>query len=183
MPHRNLGGALEAPLFERIAILGAGLIGSSIARAIRKAGAAKSIVIADSSADVLARAEALQLGDAYQLDARTAAQAADLIIFCVPVGAYAEVAKHIAPALVRGAIVSDVGSVKGAVIASLSSNLPDHVHLVPAHPVAGTEQSGPEAGFASLFINRWCILTPPQGADETAVGKDRGAMGRVRSQC
>ena len=98
---------------------------------------------------------------------------ADCVILCAPVGANEAIGRAIAPALQPGAIVSDVGSVKGAVIAALKSTLPAHARLVPAHPVAGTEQSGPDAGFASLFINRWCILTPPEGTDEQAITKVR----------
>ena len=111
-------------------------------------------------------------------DPRDAVAGADLVIFCVPVGANAELAEAIAPALAPGAIVSDVGSVKGAVVAALGAQLPDDVHLVPAHPVAGTEQSGPDAGFATLFVNRWCILTPPEGADAAAVRQGRRRSGR-----
>ena len=96
---------------------------------------------------------------------------ADLVIFCVPVGAEPRSCAKVAPALEQGAIVSDVGSVKGAVIAALSPHLPEGVQLVPAHPVAGTEQSGPDAGFATLFVNRWCILTPPEGVDPAATRK------------
>ena len=162
---------LDAPLFSRIAIVGVGLIGSSIARAVRRVGAAGTLVLADASASVLERARALALGDVYCASAAEAAEDADLVILCVPVGANESVAKEIAPALKAGAIVSDVGSVKGAVIAAIAPHMPAGAHLVPAHPVAGTEQSGPEAGFAGLFINRWCILTPPEGADEEAVAK------------
>ena len=100
-----------------------------------------------------------------------AVEGADLVIVCIPVGACGDVAKEIAPHLAPGAIVSDVGSVKGAVVARHGPHLPKNVHFVPAHPVAGTEFSGPDAGFAELFVNRWCILTPPQGADPAAVEK------------
>ena len=96
---------------------------------------------------------------------------ADLVIVCVPVGACGEVAKEIAPQLKEGAIVSDVGSVKSAIVRDMSPHLPASVHFVPAHPVAGTEHSGPDAGFAELFVGRWCILTPPQGTEPAAVDK------------
>ena len=171
MSQRSPVRAFEAPLFERIAILGVGLIGSSIARAIRKTRAARELVLSDTSAEALARAETLGLGDVYRADAREAVAGADLVIFCVPVGANADLADQVGSAITPGAIVSDVGSVKAAVVAALAPRLPDGVHLVPAHPVAGTEQSGPDAGFASLFVNRWCILTPPEGTDEAAVSK------------
>jgi cyclohexadieny/prephenate dehydrogenase len=169
----KLGPPLAEPIFERIAIIGVGLIGSSIARAARRRNAAGAIALADSSAEVRGRAEALKLGDRVFASAAEAAAGADLVILCTPVGADESVAQEIAPALKAGAIVSDVGSVKGAVIAALSPHLPAGVHLVPAHPVAGTEQSGPDAGFATLFVNRWCILTPPEGTPESAVAKLR----------
>jgi cyclohexadieny/prephenate dehydrogenase len=165
----RLGPPLEAPIFDELAIIGVGLIGSSIARAARKRGAARRIVLADRSREVLARAEALGLGDHMTGDLKHAVRTADCVLLCAPVGANEAIGRAIGPALKGGAIVSDVGSVKGAVIAALEPVLPPHARLVPAHPVAGTEQSGPDAGFAALFINRWCILTPPEGADQKAV--------------
>jgi len=169
----RLGLALAAPLFERIAIIGIGLIGSSIARAARRKKVAKTIVVADCSREALARATALGFADEVAASSAEAAAGADFVIFCVPVGANEALAREIAPALKAGAIVSDVGSVKGAVIAAIAPHLPEGVHLIPAHPVAGTEQSGPDAGFATLFLNRWCILTPPEGADASAVERVR----------
>ncbi len=160
---------LAEPVFDRLAIVGVGLIGSSLARAARKQNAARKIVIADASAEALGRAEALKLGDALTGDVAEAAAGADCVILCAPVGETRAIGEALAPALKAGAIVSDVGSVKGAVIAELESILPEHARLVPAHPVAGTEQSGPDAGFATLFVNRWCILTPPSGANAAAV--------------
>jgi len=165
----RLGPALAAPIFETVAVIGVGLIGSSIALAARRRGAAKKIVLSDRSADVLARAEALRLGDETVSDLSAAVRDADLVMLCAPVGANAEIGRAIAGSLKSGAVVSDAGSVKGAVVAALAPILPKSVHFVPAHPVAGTEQSGPEAGFPELFINRWCILTPPVGTDEGAV--------------
>ena len=165
----RLGPPLDEPIFDELAIIGVGLIGSSVARAVRRRKAARRIVLVDRSEETLARADALALGDETTSDAARAVENADCVILCVPVGANEEVAGAIAPALRRGAIVSDVGSVKGAVISALEPILPSHARFVPAHPVAGTEQSGPDAGFASLFINRWCILTPPDGADPEAV--------------
>ena len=169
----RLGAPLDQPIFEELAIIGAGLIGSSIARAARRRHAARRIVLADRSVAALERAKALSLGDVVTDDVTRAVSHADCVILCAPVGANEEVGRAIAPALPPGTIVSDVGSVKGAVIAALKSTLPAHARLVPAHPVAGTEQSGPDAGFASLFINRWCILTPPEGTDDEAVSKVR----------
>jgi len=169
----RLGEPLAEPIFEQLAIIGVGLIGSSIARAARRRHAARRIVLADHSVGVLEQAKALSLGDAVTDDPARAVRSADCVILCAPVGANEAIGRAIAPALQPGAIVSDVGSVKGAVIAALKSTLPAHARLVPAHPVAGTEQSGPDAGFASLFINRWCILTPPEGTDEQAITKVR----------
>ena len=164
---------LDEPVFDELAIIGIGLIGSSLARAARKANAARRIVVADHSPETLARAEALNLGDAFTADLAEAARNADCVVLCAPIGAYGAIARTIGPTLKPGAIVSDVGSVKGAVIAELAAILPAHARLVPAHPVAGTEQSGPDAGFAALFVNRWCILTPPNGADAEAVRRVR----------
>jgi cyclohexadieny/prephenate dehydrogenase len=167
----RLGKPLAEPIFEELAIIGVGLIGSSIARAARHRHAARRIVLADQSIEVLARAKALGLGDVVTDDLARAATHADCVILCAPVGANDAIGRAIAPALRSGAIVSDVGSVKADVIAALKPTLPAHARLVPAHPVAGTEYSGPDAGFASLFINRWCILTPPDGTDEQAIMK------------
>ncbi len=121
----------------------------------------------------MARAQALALGDKWTSDLANAVSNADCVILCAPVGANESIGRAIASSLKPGAIVSDVGSVKGAVIATLAPVLPRHAHFIPGHPVAGTEQSGPDAGFASLFVNRWCILTPPEGADPAAEGKMR----------
>jgi cyclohexadieny/prephenate dehydrogenase len=169
----RLGEPLAEPIFEELAIIGVGLIGSSIARAARRRDAAQRIVLADHSVGVLERAKALSLGDVVTDDLARAVSNADCVILCAPVGANEAIARAIASALKPGAIVSDVGSVKGAVIAALRPALPAHARLVPAHPVAGTEYSGPDAGFATLFINRWCILTPPEGTDEEAIAKVR----------
>jgi cyclohexadieny/prephenate dehydrogenase len=169
----RLGPPLAEPIFEELAIIGVGLIGSSIARAARHRHAARRIVLADLSVGVLERAKALGLGDVVTDDLARAVSGADCVILCAPVGANETIGRAIAPALQQGAIVSDVGSVKGAVVAALAPVLPSHARLVPAHPVAGTEHSGPDAGFASLFVNRWCILTPPEGTDDEAVEKLR----------
>jgi len=157
------------PLFDKVAILGIGLIGSSLARAIRRAGAAKTIVTFDGNPAHRARALELGVVDQAPDSVADAVTGADLVIYAVPMGAYAELAAQVAPHLAPGAIVSDVGSVKMAVIRDLGPHIPDGVHLVPAHPIAGTENSGPEAGFAELFQGRWSIVTPPPGTDEAAV--------------
>ncbi|MEI9925090.1 MAG: prephenate/arogenate dehydrogenase family protein [Bradyrhizobium sp.] len=162
-----------APLFNKIALIGFGLIGGSIARAARAQGLAGEIVTTARSAKTRARVMELGIVD-YVLETNAqAVENADLVILCIPVGACGPVAQEIAGHLKRGAIVSDVGSVKGAVVRDMAPYLPEGVHFVPAHPVAGTEHSGPDSGFAELFINRWCILTPPEGTDAAAVEKLR----------
>jgi cyclohexadieny/prephenate dehydrogenase len=157
------------PLFNRLALIGTGLIGSSIARAARMQGAVREIAATARSAGTRRRVAELGLADQV-LDTNAAAVAgADLVIVCAPVGACGDIAKEIAPHLKDGAVVSDVGSVKGAIVRDMAPHLPAAVHFVPAHPVAGTEHSGPDAGFAELFVERWCILTPPEGTDPDAV--------------
>jgi cyclohexadieny/prephenate dehydrogenase len=157
------------PLFNRLALIGTGLIGSSIARAARAQGAARSIVTTARSAATRRRVAELGIADQVVETNAAAVEGADLVIICIPVGASGAVAQEIAPHLQPGAIVSDVGSVKGAVLRDMAPHIPAGVHLIPAHPVAGTEYSGPDAGFAELFVNRWCILTPPPDADKDAV--------------
>jgi cyclohexadieny/prephenate dehydrogenase len=162
------------PIFESVAIIGVGLIGSSLARAIRRVNAAGKISLADISPHVLERAQLLGLGDAYHLSASSAVQGADAVFFCVPVGANGAIASEVTRSLKPGVIVSDVGSVKAAVIDAIGPHLPPNAHFVPGHPVAGTEESGPESGFATLFANRWCILTPPQGTCADAIARISG---------
>jgi cyclohexadieny/prephenate dehydrogenase len=161
----------RAPIFDKAALIGLGLIGSSIARAIRAFGAARRISASDASADVVARVAALGIADEATTDAAEAVRGADLVILCVPVGVCGEVARMIAPNLSPGAVLSDVGSVKSAVVAQIAPHVPASVHFIPAHPIAGTEYSGPDAGFATLFQNRWCILTPQPDADAAAALK------------
>jgi cyclohexadieny/prephenate dehydrogenase len=160
---------MSKPLFDTLAIIGPGLIGSSIARAARAQGAVRAIVTSSRSPETRGRVVALGIADHVVATNAEAVQGADLVIVCVPVGVCGAVAEEIAPHLKAGAIVSDVGSVKGAIVRDMGPHLPDAVHFVPAHPVAGTEHSGPDAGFAELFENRWCILTPPEGTDPEAV--------------
>ncbi|OCJ03004.1 prephenate dehydrogenase [Rhizobium sp. AC44/96] len=155
--------------FDRIALIGIGLIGSSLAHDIKRLGLAKEVVIATRSADTLKRAEELQLGDRYTTSSAEAVKDADLIIVSVPVGASESVAKEIASSLKPGAIVTDVGSTKASVIAQMAPHMPENVHFIPGHPLAGTEKSGPDAGFPGLFEGRWCIFTPLAGTDETAL--------------
>ena len=159
------------PLFARIALIGFGLIGGSIARAARAQGLAGEIVTTARSPATRARVKELGIVDRVVETNAEAVKDADLVILCIPVGACGPVAKEIAPHLKPGAIISDVGSVKGAVVQEMVPHLPKGVHFVPAHPIAGTEHSGPDSGFAELFVNRWCILTPPAGTDPAAVQK------------
>ena len=159
----------RGPLFDRVALIGIGLIGSSLARAIRQHGLANHIAISTRKNTTLNVAKDLNLGDSYSQDPGEAVQDADLVMICTPMGAYEAVAKAIAPKLKSGAIVSDVGSVKASAINDLLPHLPGDVHLVPGHPIAGTEHSGPKAGYADLFPGHWCILTPNADADENAV--------------
>jgi cyclohexadieny/prephenate dehydrogenase len=160
-----------APSFNKIALIGFGLIGGSIARAARGQGLAGEIITTARSDKTRARVSELGIVDRVVATNAEAVQDADLVILCIPVGACGPVAQEIAGHLKPGAIVSDVGSVKGAVVRDMAPYLPEGVHFVPAHPVAGTEHSGPDSGFAELFINRWCILTPPDGTDPNAVEK------------
>ncbi|WP_047465900.1 prephenate/arogenate dehydrogenase family protein [Rhizobium rhizogenes] len=159
--------------FDRIALIGIGLIGSSIAYDIKRLGLAKDVVISTRSAETLKRAEELKLGDRYTSSSAEAVKDADLVIVSVPVGASESVAKEIAAHLKPGAIVTDVGSTKASVIAQMQPHMPDNVHFIPGHPLAGTEKSGPDAGFAGLFEGRWCIFTPIPGTDEAALKKLR----------
>ena len=161
------------PHFDRIALIGFGLIGGSIARAARAQGLAKEIVATARSEKTRARVMELGIVDRVVETNAEAVDGADLVILCIPVGACGPVAADIAGHLKPGAIVSDVGSVKAAVVKDMAPHLPASAHFVPAHPVAGTENSGPDSGFAELFINRWCILTPPEGVAPEAVEKLR----------
>lgn len=158
-------------MFQKLALIGIGLIGSSIARATKLKGLAKTIAISTRKAATLEEARELGLGDIYTLDAAEAVKDADLVIICAPVGAYTEVMKQIGPALMPGAIVSDVGSVKVHVIKVMQPHVPEGVHLIPGHPIAGTEHSGPKAGFPELFEGRWCVLTPSATVDRIAVDR------------
>ncbi|MFK0692409.1 prephenate/arogenate dehydrogenase family protein [Mesorhizobium sp. IMUNJ 23033] len=162
---------MTSPLFEKVALVGIGLIGSSLARVIRREGLAGHVAIATRSPTTLARAQELGLGDSYTTDAKEGVRDADLVIVSVPVGSSGAIAEEIAPALKKGAILTDVGSTKASVIAQMHPHVPEGVHFIPGHPLAGTEKSGPDAGFADLFDNRWCIFTPVPGTDPAALEK------------
>jgi cyclohexadieny/prephenate dehydrogenase len=159
------------PIFEKIALIGVGLIGSSIAHAARRAGLARHIAAYVPRPETRARAEKIGFADSFHSELETAVADADLVVLATPVGTYASLAQRLAPYLKPGAILTDVGSVKGQVVKEIGPYVPAGVHFIPGHPVAGTEQSGPEAGFAELFDGRWCILTPPAGTDPAALEK------------
>ena len=166
-------------LFDCVALIGIGLIGSSLARVLRRDSPDTKIVACARRPDTLAAVRRLELADDATDDPAEAAAGADIIVIATPLSAYAEIGERIAPMLKDGAILTDVGSVKQAVIRDLQPHVPRGVHFVPGHPVAGTEHSGPEAGFAELFCDRWCILTPlPETAPEAV-----NAVGRMWERC
>lgn len=163
---------MAEPLFKRLTFLGIGLIGSSVARIARERGdLAAEIVVNARTQKTLDRVMELGFADRVELDPAEAVKGADCVMLCAPVGAFAELAERIAPFLADGAVLTDVGSTKLSVIRDIGPLVPAGVHFVPAHPVAGTEYSGPDAGFTTLFQGRWTLLTPPAGTDEAAVEK------------
>jgi cyclohexadieny/prephenate dehydrogenase len=162
---------MTMPIFERVALIGLGLIGSSLSHAMRRGGLAGTIVGAAQSEKTRDIALRLGLVSSVYATPAEAVRDADLVILCTPIGVYGAIAAAIAPALRPGAILTDVGSVKGAVVRDVAPHVPAGVHFIPGHPIAGTEHSGPESGFAELFDGRWCVLTPPEGADPAAVDK------------
>lgn len=157
------------PLFHRVALIGIGLIGSSLAHVIRKKGLAVEMAGFARTAETRKTVMKLDLVDFVASSAAEAAEGADLVILCSPVGSYGALAREIGPVLKPGSILTDVGSVKNAVVRDVGPHVPVDVHFIPGHPIAGTEQSGPTAGFAELFVNRWCILTPLPDSDLSAV--------------
>jgi cyclohexadieny/prephenate dehydrogenase len=160
------------PLFRRLALIGIGLIGSSVARIARERGdLATEVVVNARTAKTLERVRELGFADRIEADAGRAVAGADCVMLCAPVGAFADLAAAIAPHLTAGAVLTDVGSTKQSVIRDVGPLVPAGVHFVPAHPVAGTEYSGPDSGFTTLFEGRWTLLTPPPGTDEAAVAK------------
>jgi len=164
---------VSTPMFDRVAFIGMGLIGSSLAHVMRRDGLAGSIAACARKPETLKTIEELGLADETTHDPAEAVRGADLVMICTPLGTYTQVATDIGPHLKAGAIVSDVGSAKALVARDVGPHMPEGVHLVPGHPVAGTENSGPAAGFPELFAGRWCILTPAAGCDPEAVGKVR----------
>ncbi len=159
------------PPFERVALIGLGLIGSSLCHIIRRERIAGEIVGFAQSEATRAKAVELGLVDRICVSAADAVKGADLVILCSPLGTYGALAAEIGSHLRAGAILSDVGSVKGAAVRDVLPHVPQAVHFIPGHPIAGTEQSGPQSGFAELFTNRWCILTPPPGADPRMIAR------------
>ena len=173
---------MAEPLFDRVCLLGIGLIGSSIARVAKQRGdIARTLVAHAKTPATLDRVRELGIADVVEADAAKAVEGADCVIFCVPVGAYAAVMAQVAPHLKPGAIVTDVGSTKMSVLRDLLPSLPKGVHLVPAHPMAGTEYSGPDAGFPELFQGRYTIITPVPDSDPAAVAKVRELWDRCGS--
>ena len=161
---------MPEPLFQRLAIIGLGLVGSSVARIARQRGdLCRELVACDRDQGVRERVLALAIADRVEADVATAVAGADAVMLAAPVGAFAAIAAEMAPALAPGAIVTDTGSTKVSVIRDVAPLLPQGVRFVPGHPLAGTEYSGPDAGFTTLFEGRWCLLTPPPGVDPDAV--------------
>ncbi len=170
------------PVVDTLAIVGFGLIGSSVARAARRSGAARRIVACDASAAARATIRRLKLADKVVANPAEAAAGADVVMVCTPMSAYAKVARAIGPKLKAGAILTDSGSVKRAAIVDLAPYVPTRAHLVPAHPVAGTENSGPQSGFAELFDGRWCIVTPRAGTPKAAAARIEALWKRLGSR-
>jgi cyclohexadieny/prephenate dehydrogenase len=162
---------MPGPMFNHVALIGLGLIGSSLSHAMRRGGLAGHISGSAKSEATRRTAERLKLCDSVHSDPAEAVAGADLVILCSPVGSFSGIAEAIGPALAPGCILSDAGSVKTAVVRDVAPHLPAGVHFIPGHPIAGTEYSGPESGFATLFDGRWCILTPPPDTDAEAVAK------------
>jgi cyclohexadieny/prephenate dehydrogenase len=161
-------------MFDRVALIGIGLIGSSLARALRRDSPETTIVACARRSETLAAVRRLALADTTTDDPAQAVEGADLVVIATPLSAYAEIGQRIGAVLKNGAILTDVGSVKEAVIRDLQPHLPAGVHFVPGHPVAGTEHSGPESGFAELFRDRWCVLTPlPEAAPDAVAAVTR----------
>jgi len=171
---------MTQPLFKRLALLGIGLIGSSVARIAKERGdLAAEIVVNARTQKTLDRVMELGIAHRVELDPAKAVEGADCVMLCAPVGAFADLAQRIGPHLAKGAILTDVGSTKQSVVRDIGPFVPEGVHFIPAHPVAGTEYSGPDAGFTTLFEGRWTLLTPLPGSDPDAVEK----LGELWKRC
>lgn len=175
---------MSGPRFKQIALIGIGLIGSSISHAARRANLAERVVGSARTPATVAKALELGIVDEGFETAAEAARGSDLVILCTPVGVCGPAAREIgeAGAFQPGAILTDVGSVKAAIVADVAPHVPQGVHFVPGHPIAGTEQSGPQSGFAELFDQRWCILTPPPDCDAAAVDRLKSFWEALGSQ-
>ena len=165
-----------SPVYDRVALIGLGLIASSMAHAMKAAGLAGHIAGHAKSEETRQVAAELGFCDSVHATAAEAVAGADLVVLAVPVGAMGEIAAQIAPHLTPGCTVTDVGSVKGAVVEAVAPHLPEGVHFIPGHPMAGTEYSGPRSGFATLFQNRWWLLTPLAGTDRAALDRLRALL-------
>ena len=170
------------PVVDTLAIVGFGLIGSSVARAARKTGAVRRIVACDANAGARRAIRRLGLADSVVASPAEAAAGADVVMICTPMSAYARVARAVGPKMKPGSILTDAGSVKRAAIVDLAPYVRKGVHLVPAHPVAGTENSGPESGFAELFAGRWCIVTPMARTPKAASARIEALWKRMGSR-
>lgn len=170
-----------APIYDRVALIGLGLIASSMFWAMKRKGLAGEVTGYARSAETRDTARRIGLCDRVCDTALEAVEGADLVVLCVPVGAMGAVAADIAPALKPGATLTDVGSVKRDVIENVTPHLPDGVHFIAGHPLAGTEYSGPESGFAELFENRWCLLVPIEGTDPEAIARLRSLWEAIGS--
>lgn len=162
---------MNSYLFEKATIVGIGLIGSSLARVFKNKNLAKDVSCFDKNQDFLKRAKELKIVDNAYEELKPAIRAADIVIFCTPVGTYSSLAKEICPLMKKDAILTDVGSVKQKAIEDISPFVTKHINFIPAHPVAGTEKSGPNAGFAELFDGRWGIITPLSDSKKEAIEK------------
>jgi len=169
-------------MFDRVAFIGIGLIGSSIARVMRRDDLAGTIVACARTDETLDAAKRLGIADETTKDIAEAVRDADLIMICTPVSTYGAITEAMAPAMKPGAIVTDVGSVKASAVTAVLPHLPDGVHFVPGHPIAGTENSGPESGFDTLFEGRWFLITPPPGTDQAAIDKVAALWKQAGSQ-
>lgn len=172
----------DEPMFDTVCLIGIGLIGSSLARVIRRDGLARHIIACARTDETLAKVNELGLADETSKDLAKAVENADLVVISTPIGTNGAIAETISPHLKQGAIVTDVGSVKQAVMAAIEPHIPEGVHFVPGHPLAGTENSGPEAGFAELFEGRWCVLTPKEQTDPDAIDQVAAMWHRAGSK-
>ena len=173
---------MKKNLFDRVAIIGIGLIGSSIARVIRRENLARVIVACARTDKTLDEARELKIADIYTKNIKQGAKNSDLVMLCTPVSTYGKIINEISPILAPGTIVTDVGSVKSAAVETIMPLLPKDVHFIPGHPIAGTENSGPKAGFDTLFEGRWFLITPPPGSNPTAIEKVASLWSRAGSR-